>query len=69
MKKTYVAPAIDELDFKDTATCGTGYRRVMSGPSGGMQLTSSETCFSLRNWIFKMGSFDDEMIEETEEVD
>ena len=68
MKKTYVAPAIDELDFKDTATCGTGYRKV-TNTSGSMLLTSSTECFSLRNWLFSWGGFDDETLEEAEEED
>ncbi|MCR5685943.1 MAG: hypothetical protein K6G81_11095 [Lachnospiraceae bacterium] len=68
MKKTYAAPAIEELDFKDTAVCGTGYRKV-TNTSGGMLLTSSTECFSLRNWLFSWGGFDDEAVEVIEEED
>ncbi len=68
MKKTYIAPQMMELNFRDTAaTCGIKQRRVV-GTSGNMLLTDPK-CFSLTHWLGGMGSFGDEGPEETEEDD
>ena len=68
MKKTYIAPQMMELNFRDTeSTCGIKQRRVVS-TSGNMSFTDPK-CFSLNNWLTGMGSFGDEDPEDIEEVD
>jgi hypothetical protein len=66
MKKAYIAPAIDEIDFKDTAyTCGVSQRQIVN-ISGKMRLGQPK-CFSLTSWLESMGSFSDDEIVITEE--
>ena len=50
MKKTFSKPSIEELDFRDTAYCGSKSLQVKytSGP----RLSSVSTkCYSLNNWL------------------
>ena len=70
MKKTYTEPAIEELDFRDTATaCGAAARKVEHS-SGLTILSSSKECFNLNNWLFNWGTaFDDDDEEEYDEED
>lgn len=61
MKKTFNAPEIVELDFKETnAICGVGGKRVkyMSGP---ITLDTSGDCFNVKGYFnLRFGAaFDD----------
>ena len=61
MKKTFNAPEIVELDFKDTSSlsCGVDGRRVQR-VSGDPKLLSYGACFSVMNFMGSENSFDND---------
>lgn len=66
MKKTYIAPVMEELDFKDTeVSCGVKTRKLQH--TSGSVVLGQSICMNFTNWLGS--SIFDDLDENIIEVD